>query len=300
MLRQAFAAGKRGTMASSPGSQQADRTCSSIPRHRRVASCLSVVAIFLSSVLAACGPSQEDVLPSWNEGPSKKAIVEFVSRVTTPAGSDYVAPPERIAVFDNDGTLWSEQPIYVQLAFMLDRVKALAPQHPEWQGQEPFASVLKGDIKGALAGGERGLLEMMAATHAGMTTEEFDGVVREWIATARHPKTGRPYTEMVYQPMLELLSYLRANGFKTFIVSGGGVDFMRVWTEKAYGIPPEQVVGSVGKTKVDMRDGRPVLSRLPDVDLDRRQGGQDRRHSPVHRPPADFHLWQFGRRQADA
>ena len=216
------------------------------------------------TTLAATAGAAPDPLPSWNAGPSRDALVQFVAKVTTP-GPSFVPVPERVATFDNDGTLWSEQPMYVQLAFALDRVKALAPAHPEWKDTEPFASLLKGDLKGALAGGEPAVGQIIMSTHAGMTTEEFDAVVRDWVETARHPKTGRPYTEMVYQPMLELLAYLRANGFKTFVVSGGGIDFMRPWTEAVYGIPPEQVVGSSIKTKFELRDGRPTLVRLPEV-----------------------------------
>ena len=208
-----------------------------------------------------------DPLPSWNDTAQKKAIVAFVERVTKESSLDFVPPESRIATFDQDGTLWAEQPMYFQFFFALDRVKALAPQHPEWKDKEPFASLLKGDMKGALAGGERAMLEIVRATHAGMTTEEFAQTVKDWIATARHPRTKRPYTEMVYQPMLELLAYLRANGFKTFIVSGGGIEFMRPWTEKVYGIPPEQVIGSSIKTKFELRDGKPVLVRLPEVDF---------------------------------
>jgi hypothetical protein len=170
-------------------------------------------------------------------------------------------------VFDNDGTLWAEQPMYFQLFFALDRVKALAPQHPEWKDKEPFASLLKGEVKAALAGGEKAIAQLMMATHAGMTVEAFEEIVKDWIATARHPTTHRPNTEMVYQPMLELLAYLRANGFKTFIVSGGGIEFMRPWTEKVYGIQPEQVFGSSGKLKFDMRDNVPVLLKLPEIDF---------------------------------
>jgi hypothetical protein len=202
-----------------------------------------------------------DPLPSWNDGAAKQALVNFVSRVTKEGSPDFVPVPERIATFDNDGTLWSEQPIYVQFAFALDRVRELAPQHPEWKTKEPFKSVLAGDVKKALAGGDKALVDIVMATHTGMTSEEFAGIVGRWFATARHPKYGRPYTECVYQPMLEVLAYLRANAFKTFIVSGGGVDFMRVITEKVYGIPPEQVVGSQGKIKFELRDGQPVLSR---------------------------------------
>jgi hypothetical protein len=211
--------------------------------------------------------SAQDPLPSWNDGPAKKAIIQFVGNVTKKGAPEYVPPAERIATFDNDGTLWAEQPMYFQLLFALDRVKTLAPTHPEWKDKEPFASLLKGDMKGALAGGERAMLEIVMATHAGMTTTEFEQIVSGWIATAKHPKTGRPYTEMVYKPMLELLGYLRANGFKTFIVSGGGIEFMRPWTERVYGIPPEHVVGSSIKTKYEMRDGKPVLVRLPELDF---------------------------------
>ena len=209
----------------------------------------------------------QDPLPSWNDGPAKKAITAFVYDVTREGSHNYVRPAERIATFDNDGTLWAEQPMYFQFLFALDRVKALAPNHPEWKDKEPFASLLRGDMKGVLAGGEKSIAELLMVTHAGMTTGEFEQIVKNWIATARHPKTGRLYTEMVYQPMLELLAYLRSNGFKTFIVSGGGIDFMRPWTEKVYGIPPEQVVGSSIKTKYEMRDGKPVLIRLPELNF---------------------------------
>ena len=208
-----------------------------------------------------------DPLPSWNDGKAKQSIIDFVERVTTSASPDFVPPAERIATFDNDGCLWAEQPMYFQLLFALDRVKAIAPQHPEWREKEPFASLLKGDVKAALAGGEHAMLEIVTATHAGMTTEEFEQVVKDWGDTARHPTTMRPYTEMVYQPMLEVLAYLRANGFKTFIVSGGGIEFMRPWVERVYGVPPEQVVGSSIKTKFDMRDGKPVLVRLPELNF---------------------------------
>jgi hypothetical protein len=208
-----------------------------------------------------------DPLPSWRDRAARQTILRFVEEVTTAGGPRYVPPAERIAVFDNDGTLWSEKPLYFQLAFALDRIKALAPQHPEWKQKEPFASLLKGDVEAALAGGEHALLEIVMATHAGMTTEEFEQTVESWLATARHGRTGRPYTEMVFQPMLELLAYLRANGFKTFIVSGGGIEFMRPWTEKVYGVPPEQVVGSSITTQLQQRDGEPVLMRLPEMDF---------------------------------
>ncbi len=232
-------------------------------RSRFVACALaSLACAALSSPALAADP-----LPSWNDGAAKSAILQFVAKVTTPGSKDFVAPAERIAVFDNDGTLWPEQPLFFQFVFMLDRVKALAPQHPEWKTEEPFASLLKGDVKAAFAGGERAFVQLGMATHAGMTSQEFEGIVKEWIATAKHPKTGRLYTEMVYQPMLEVLAHLRANGFKTYIVSGGGVEFMRPWSEKVYGIPPEQVIGSSIKTKFELRDGQPVLVRLPEVDF---------------------------------
>jgi phosphoglycolate phosphatase-like HAD superfamily hydrolase len=238
------------------------------PMKPTTSTALLAVAILATTLVAAVLPATaQDALPSWNDGASKTAIVDFVGKITRQGGPDYVPPAERIATFDNDGTLWAEQPLYFQLAFALDRVKSLSPQHPEWTTTEPFASVLKGDIKGALAGGEPAIFQIATATHAGMTTEEFEEIVRDWIATARHPKTGRLYTEMVYQPMLELLGYLRANGFKTFIVSGGGIDFMRVFSERLYGIPPEQVIGSTGKLKFELKDGKPVLVKLPDVNF---------------------------------
>jgi len=223
--------------------------------------------ILLALLLLTHAAFATDPLPSWNDGPAKHGIISFVEKVTKEGSPDFVPPAERIATFDNDGTLWCEQPVPVQLHFALDRVKALAPQHPEWKDREPFASLLKGDLKAALAGGDHAILELFMATHAGMTTVEFQQIVKDWIATARHPKTGKPYTEMVYQPMLEVLAYLRANGFKNFIVSGGGIDFMRAWTEQVYGIPPEQIVGSSIKTKFEMRDGKPVLVRLPELNF---------------------------------
>ena len=209
----------------------------------------------------------QDPLPSWNDTAPKKAIFEFVEMLTKEGSPDFVPVQERIAVFDNDGTLWCEQPMYFQALFVFDRIKQLAPQHPEWKETEPFASLLRGDMRAVAAQGEKGALELMAATHTGMTTEEFARTVHDWITTAKHPKTGRLYTDMVYQPMLELLAYLRANGFKTFIVLGGGVEFMRAFAERTYGIPPEQVVGSSGKLKFEMRNGSPVLIKLPEVEL---------------------------------
>jgi len=211
--------------------------------------------------------AQTEPLPSWNDGASRRAITDFVARVTQQGGPDFVPPDERIATFDNDGTLWVEHPMYVQLAFALDRVKALVPTHPEWKDTQPFKAALEGDMKTLAASGDHGLAELIMATHAGMTTEEFQKIVTDWLATARDPRFKRPYTALSYQPMIELLAYLRGNGFKTFIVSGGGIEFMRPWTERVYGVPPEQVVGSSIKTKFQMRDGRPELFRLPEVNF---------------------------------
>jgi phosphoglycolate phosphatase-like HAD superfamily hydrolase len=226
----------------------------------------ALVALLLTLGSALAGRAQ-DALPSWNDTAPKKAITAFVEKVTTEGSPDFVPPAERIAVFDNDGTLWSEQPIYFQAFFIFDRIKTLAPEHPEWKDKEPFASVLKGDLKTALAGGEKALIHLAMATHAGMTTEEFEKIVTDWIATAKHPKTGRLYTEMVFQPMLEVLAYLRANGFKTFIISGGGIEFMRPWAERVYGVPPEQVVGSSIKAKYEVRAGKPAIVRLPELNF---------------------------------
>jgi hypothetical protein len=232
---------------------------------RRTAS--FAITVLIGLALLSTVAHAQDPLPSWNDGKAKQTIVAFVAKVTKEGAPDFVPPAERIAFFDNDGTLWPEQPMYFQLLFALDRVKVLAPQHPEWQDKEPFASLLKGDVKGALAGGERALAEILMATHAGMSTEEFAKIVQDWVATAKHPVTKRSYTEMVYQPMLEVLAYLRANGFKTFIVSAGGIEFMRPWAEKVYGVPPEQVVGSSIKTRFEWRDGQPVLMRLPELNF---------------------------------
>ena len=225
-------------------------------------------------VLAAClclsmqvATATSDPLPSWTEGASKQAIVDFVGQVTSPDSADFVTPDERIAVFDNDGTLWSEKPAYFQLLFAIDRIKQLAPQHPEWKTTQPFKAVLDNDMEALADSGEKGLLQLVMASHAGMTTTEFEQIVGDWLMTARHPRFKRPYTELVYQPMLELLHYLRANGFKTFIVSGGGIEFMRPWTQAVYGIPPEQVIGSSIKVQFELRDGEPVLVRLPEIDF---------------------------------
>lgn len=227
---------------------------------------LIIVCFFIQGIVLA---GQPDPLPSWNDGPAKQAIIGFVDRVTTENSPDFVPVPERIATFDNDGTLWTEQPMYFQLFFALDRLKALAPLHPEWREKEPFASLLKGDAAAVLSGtdAEKKILEIVMVTHAGITTEQFEAIVKKWAATARHPTTGRLYTEMVYQPMLELLAYLRSRNFKIFIVSGGGVEFMRAFCEPVYGVPPEQIVGSSIQTKYEYRDGKPALVRLPKADF---------------------------------
>jgi phosphoglycolate phosphatase-like HAD superfamily hydrolase len=256
----------------------------------------------LSCILAACAgaPPQEarrDLNPgspaasageltSWNLGQARQAIVDFVERTTRQGGPDFVPQAERIAVFDNDGTLWAEQPMYAQLAFALDRIKTLAPAHPEWRTQQPFKGAIEDDIRAVLATGAGGAMQIIAASHAGTTTEEFEQIVRGWIASARHPETTRRYDEMVYQPMLDLLAYLRASGYKTFIVSGGGVEFMRPWVERVYGIPPEQVVGSRIKVRYELRDGVPILLRLPEVDLnDDRAGKPVGIHQVIGRRP---------------
>lgn len=235
-------------------------------RRRAIVFGLVATAFTLSDSLPSF--AQNDPLPSWNDGVAKRRILDFVARTTTPQGPDFVPVPDRIATFDNDGTLWVEKPIYVQVAFALDRVKALAPLHPEWQTLDPFRSVLTEDVAGIAALGEKELLQLIAASHAGLSTVDFGQIVLDWLATARHPRFKRPYTELVYQPMLELLAFLRANQFKTFIVSGGGQEFMRTWADRAYGIPPEQVVGSSGVTTYVMRpDGIPVLMKEAKVEF---------------------------------
>jgi hypothetical protein len=241
-----------------------------------------VCAMLLSATLAWAA----DPLPSWNDGDSKQAVMTFVKNVTEPGSDGFVPQAERIAVFDNDGTLWAEQPMYFQAYFIIDRIKILAPEHPEWQDREPFASVLAGDMEKAFAGGEHALIEMAMATHAGMSTSDFETIVSEWITSARHPGTGLLFTEMVYQPMLELLHYLRDNSFRTYIVSGGGIEFMRPWTEKVYGIPPEQVIGSSIKTKFEIKNGRPVLTRLPELNfIDDKEGKPIGIHMHIGRRP---------------
>jgi hypothetical protein len=227
-------------------------------------------AVLFTTVLAVTAPlvsAADDPLPSWNNGKTKQSIIDFMTKVTDKSSADYVKPGDRIATFDNDGTLWSEQPMYFQLFFAIDRVKALAPKNPAWKTQQPFKAVLENDMQALAASGEKGLLELVMATHAGMITTEFEQTVKDWLAATKHPRFKRPYTDLVFQPMIEVLAYLRANGFKTFIVSGGGIEFMRPWTERVYGIPPEQVVGSSIKTKFEMRNGQPVLVRLPEVNF---------------------------------
>lgn len=232
----------------------------------RITTCLLLAGI-LAALSATAAMAQVDPLPSWNDGPTRNAIINFVSRATRAGSPDFIPVAERIATFDNDGTLWAERPVPFQLFFALDRVKALAPQHPEWKTTQPFQAVLENDMTSLMASGEKGLVELVMATHAGMTTEEFSKEVSDWFATARHPRFKRPYTDLVYQPMLELLAYLRANGFKTYIVTGGGIEFVRAFSEKAYGIPPEQVVGSSIKTRFEMVGDRPVIVRLPQVNF---------------------------------
>jgi phosphoglycolate phosphatase-like HAD superfamily hydrolase len=273
----------------------------------RIERAMSLLALIL---LVACGPGGQDgppgaapdPLPSWNEGEARQRILDFVARVTDPASPDFVAEAERIAVFDNDGTLWSERPVYFQLYFAIDRIKELAPEHPEWKEIQPFRGVLENDLDAVAATGEHGLIELVMATHAGMTTAEFEKIVADWLATARHPERDRPYTELVYHPMLELLDYLRAHGFKTFVVSGGGIEFMRPWVEEVYGIPPEQVVGSSIKVEYRERDGEPVLVRLPEIDfIDDKKGKPVGIHKFIGRRPiaafgnsdGDFQMLQW-------
>ena len=239
---------------------------------------------------------QTDPLPSWNEGPSKASILRFVEAVTSEGEAEFVPPVDRIAVFDNDGTLWSEKPSYFQLAFALDRFKVLAPRHPEWQDQQPFKAALEDDFAGVLSGGLKALVDILMVTHSGNTSGEFEQIVLDWIASARHPRTGRPYTEMVFQPMLELLDYLRANNFRTYIVSGGGIEFMRAWVEDVYGIPPEQVIGSSIETRFEMREGGPVLVRMPEVDfVDDHEGKPVGIHKFIGRRP----ILAFGNSDGD-
>lgn len=250
----------------------------------------------LSVFLATASLLHADPLPSWNDTAPKKAIVNFVEKVTREGSPDFVPPPERIATFDMDGTLLCEQPDYAQVFFAMARVKALAPQHPEWKEQEPFASLLKGDMQGAATSGEAGAAALLAATHTGMSTDEFAASVSDWLATAKHPATGKPFTAMIYQPMIELLGYLRANGFKTFIVSGSGIEFIRPWAEQAFGIPPEQVIGSAGRLKLEMRGGIPALVKLPELILNNdKEGKPSGIHAHIGRRP----LMAFGNSDGD-
>ena len=255
--------------------------------------------LFSLALLFSCAEQntkKTDPLPSWNDGKTKQSIIDFVNKVTNENSSDFIKPEDRIATFDNDGTLWSEQPYYFQLAFALDRVKAMAPDHPEWKNKQPFKAVLGNDLKGVMESGMKGLMEIVATTHAGMTTEQFAKIVSEWISTAKHPKTGKLYKDMVFQPMLELLAYLRANDFKTYIVSGGGIEFMRPWTEPVYGIPPEQVVGSSIVTKFEMMDGKPVLIRLPKINfIDDKEGKPVGINSHIGKKP----VFAFGNSDGD-
>jgi phosphoserine phosphatase len=256
----------------------------------------TVLAAWSALVVFTAASGQADPLPSWNDTETRQAIVSFVERVTREGSADYVEPSARIAVFDNDGTLWAEKPAYFQLFFIVDRIKALAPEHPAWETQEPYASLLKGDLKAVLAGGEKAIAELAMATHAGMTTDAFTAIVNDWMENARHPVTGKRYGAMVYQPMLEVLDYLRAHGFKTFIVSGGGIDFMRPWTERVYGIPPEQVVGSRIKTRYEVHNGQPVIARLPAIDfVDDKEGKPAGIQQHIGRRP----LMAFGNSDGD-
>ena len=264
------------------------------PLHRlfRIPPGLSLAVLLLALPLSAAS----DMLPSWRDTPTRQAIVDFVVATTTPNSAQYVPPAERIAVFDNDGTLWSEKPAYFQLMFALERVRALAPQHPEWKETEPFKSALAGDMAGLAAGGEHAVLELIMASHAGNTSEEFQAIVKDWLATARHPQTRRPFDQMIYAPMRELLDYLRANGYKTFIVSGGGVEFMRAFAERTYGIPPEQAIGSSIVTEYEVRDGKPVIVRLPKIDfIDDKAGKPVGIHKFIGRRP----VMAFGNSDGD-
>jgi phosphoglycolate phosphatase-like HAD superfamily hydrolase len=251
----------------------------------------------ISAPSLAPAQAQPDPLPSWNEGAAKKSILDFVALVTKESSPDYVAPEHRVAVFDNDGTLWAEQPVYFQLMFAIDRIKAMAPQHPEWAEQQPFKAVLENDLRALAESGEHGLLEIVATAHSGMTTDEFNKIAAEWVDSARHPRFKRPYTELIYQPMLELLDHLRANGFKTFIVSGGGVEFMRVFAERVYGIPPEQVIGSSGVTRFQLNaGGKPSLIKEAKVEfIDDKEGKPAGINRFIGRRP----LFAFGNSDGD-
>jgi len=225
---------------------------------------LLVLASAAGCAVEAPAPAENaPVLPSWNDGPARQSIIDFVERTTTPGSADFVEPEDRIATFDNDGTLWSEQPMYFQLLFAIDRIHMMAADHPEWNDQQPFKAVLENDNEALIASGEHGLMQLLMASHAGMSTDEFAQIVSDWLGKARHPRFDRPYSELVYQPMLEVLDYLRANGFQTWIVSGGGIEFMRVFAQEVYGVGPQQVIGSSIELEYEMRDDGPVLVRQP-------------------------------------
>ncbi len=266
--------------------------------HRFVELCVFTLLLLLATTAMA----DVDPLPSWNDGGPKQALIEFVAKVTSKGSNDFVPPVERIATIDNDGTLWSEQPLYFQALYVLDRIKKLAPEHPEWKDKQPFASVLKGNLKGALSGGEKALLEMTMATHAGLTADEFADSVKQWLAATKHPVTKRPLTEMAFQPMLELLDFLRDHDFKIFIVSGGGIDFVRTFSQEVYGIPPERVIGSSIKAKFEVRDGKPVIVKIAELDLiDDHEGKPVGIHHYIGRLPilaignsdGDFEMLQY-------
>ena len=257
---------------------------------------VSLIFLFMFCSVTIPAGAQNEPLPSWNDGSGKNAVILFVKAVTDKSGPDYVQPSERIAVFDNDGTLWSEQPAYFQFFFAMDRVREMAKDHPEWKHQQPFQAALEGDMKGLAASGKEGLIELVMTTHAGMTTDEFAEIVKKWLRTAQHPTLHKPYTQLVFKPMLELLDYLRANGFKTFIVSGGGIEFMRPWTEEVYGIPPEQVVGSSIVTKLEMHNGKPVLIREPKLNfIDDKEGKPVGINQHIGRRP----IFAFGNSDGD-
>jgi phosphoserine phosphatase len=239
---------------------------------------MTVIVLSAGLMLAGCRPAApghqsresaeaDAVLPSWNESKTREQLMTFVATVTDSNDVNYVAPEDRIAVFDNDGTLWSEQPLYFEFLFAVDQIKALAAQHPDWKTKQPFKAVLEHDMEALKASGASGLAQIMMASHVGNTTEEFASTVRSWIDTAKHPTKGKKYTELTYQPMKELIRYLQQQGFRVYIVSGGGIEFMRPWTAAVYNIQPENVVGSSVKTKFEFRGDTGVLMRLPEVDL---------------------------------
>ncbi|MBL0075164.1 MAG: haloacid dehalogenase-like hydrolase [Rhodocyclaceae bacterium] len=263
----------------------------SIRRVKFFASCLLLLT------LASIAPAYSaDALPSWNEGATKQSIVSFVERVTTQSGKDYVAPAERIAVFDNDGTLWSEQPLYFQLFFTFERIRTLAPQRPEWQEKPAVKALLVGDMKAVMASSERDLFELVIMAHAGNTTEDFNKIVKDWVANSRHPKSKRPFTEMVFQPMLELMAYLRANGFKTYICSGGDLDFMRAFAERVYGIPPEQVIGSSFKYSLGSVADPLAIVIQPKLDV---INDNDMKPVSIHRAIGRRPIFTFGNSDGD-